>query len=59
MQKLVEKLGPYAKAVVLVVALVAGLLAEAAGVDVGIDTATVWQALGATVLVFLVPNRDA
>lgn len=57
-EKITNALGPYAKAIVLVVALLAALGAEAIGLDVGLDSSTILQALAATVLVYLTPNKD-
>lgn len=57
MHRIVELLGPYAKALVILLALAVAALAEAAGIDVGLDPEALWQALGAAVLVFLIPNR--
>lgn len=62
MNRIIDQLGPlapYAKAFVIVAAIVLAGLAQAAGVDLGLNVDDLWQALGATVLVYLVPNRDA
>lgn len=59
MNKLIDAAGPYAKAVILLLALGVAVAAQAAGVDVGLDADQVWQQLGAAVLVFAVPNRPS
>lgn len=58
MNRIIEALGPYAKVVVLIVALLVAVAAQAAGVDVGLQADEVWKMLGAAVLVFFVPNRE-
>lgn len=59
LKRLTDALGPYAKALVLVVALIAAVLAQTVGIDIGLSPDEAIQALGAAVLVFLVPNRPA
>lgn len=52
---LVVKAGPYAKPIILLLALGVALASQAAGVDLGLDPDEIWQLLGASVLVFLTP----
>lgn len=49
------RLAPYAKALVLVAAIVLVSIAQAVGVDLGLDVNELWTALGAAVLVFITP----
>lgn len=55
MHTLTARLGPYAKPLTIIVAIVLASAAQALGLDLGLDVDQLWAALGATVLAFLVP----
>ena len=63
MSKILNALGPHSKAVAVFLAIGVALVAEAAGVDVGLDLDSLWQQLGALVLptaaVWLAPANKA
>ena len=52
---LIVKAGPYAKPLILIIALALATAAQWAGVELGLDPDEIWKALGASVLVFLTP----
>lgn len=63
MNRITNVLAPHAKAVAVLLAIVVALVAEAAGVDVGLDLDSLWEQLGVLVLptaaVWLAPANKA
>lgn len=55
MTALIARLGPYAKPLVILTAIIVAIVAQWAGVDLGLDVDQLWTAFGAAVLAFLVP----
>lgn len=63
MNAILNVLAPHSKAVAVALAIGVALIAEAAGVDVGLDLDSLWQQLGAlalpTAAVWLAPANKA
>ncbi len=62
MTRIINVLGPYAKAIVCAIAIGLALIAQEAGIDIGLDIGELWQQILAvvvpTLLVYETPNVD-